>query len=623
MLVGLRDFSKSWPGKILGAFLLVGVAGFGINNVIADFGSNTVARVGNEEITSREFLRAYQSQINRVAQQLGSVPTAAQAESFGIPTAVILGLSEGAALTNLADQFGVGVSEAKLGQMLRQDPSFQGTLGNFDPSTFTQVLQMSGWTEAEYFKARGDEAKREQITKSLFAENALPKVGLDLVNNYAATKRTIDYITLTDTNIETPAAPTEDELAAYLTQHQSEFRTVESRRVQMLDLSVASLAATKTIDDAAIAAEYERAKATLTTPERRTIEQVALTTEQVAQFEAAAAEGKDFATAVAETGVTPTPIGTLAQSEVTDAALAGAAFGLQQGAFTLIDGIGGRRAIHVSEIVPAGEPTLDDARDQIRNSLATAQARNEINDVLDQIEELRAAFRPLTEIAERFGLQLYEAEVTAAGTELSVLPNLAPEDRSRVSQAIFKAQDGQLIPAVSLTGNAHLWFDLAEVKPARDQTLDEVRDQLTTLITEERTNNALLALSKELVARLEAGEAMADVAVSLNLFPQISTPFSRFGADDGSIDNVIAQAVFAGGPDHKGSAVSSTGEYVVFDVAENTAPTEPLAPQAITNVENEARTGLYTEFVGALRDDAGLRINQQALTQLLTLNYGQ
>ena len=74
MLDSLRGFAKSWPGKIMGGFLLVGIAGFGINNVITDLGTNTVARVGDEEINSREFLRAYQSQMNRVAQQIGSVP---------------------------------------------------------------------------------------------------------------------------------------------------------------------------------------------------------------------------------------------------------------------------------------------------------------------------------------------------------------------------------------------------------------------------------------------------------------------------------------------------------------------------------------------------------------------
>ena len=35
-------------------------------------------------------------------------------------------------------------------------------------------------------------------------------------------------------------------------------------------------------------------------------------------------------------------------------------------------------------------------------------ARAEFNDMLDQIEELRAAFKPLTEIASRFNLTLDE-----------------------------------------------------------------------------------------------------------------------------------------------------------------------------------------------------------------------
>jgi len=222
MLDGLRDFAKSWPGKILGAFLLVGVAGFGINNVIVDLGSNTVARVGNEEINAREFLRAYQSQINAMSSQLGTVPTTSQAEAMGIPSAVLLRLSEGAALDGLADQFGLGVSDARLGQMLREDPTFHGTLGTFEPAIFSQTLQRAGWTEAEYFEARASEARRGQLIDTLFAGVALPAVAGDLINDYAAATRTIDYITLTDANVETPAEPTEEDLAAYLAEHQAE-----------------------------------------------------------------------------------------------------------------------------------------------------------------------------------------------------------------------------------------------------------------------------------------------------------------------------------------------------------------------------------------------------------------
>lgn len=623
MLDGLRLFAKSWPGKILGAFLLVGVAGFGINNVITDLGSNTVARVGDQEITSREFLRAYQSQANNLARQIGRVPTVAEAEAMGLPTYVLMNISQGEAMNVLANQLGLGVSEDKLAQMLRTDPSFQGTLGNFDPSTFSQVLQASGWTESEYFETRGAEAKREQLISALFAKKTLPDVAQGLINDYAGTQRTIDYITLTDANIETPAAATEEELATYLTEHQAEYRTVETRKVQLLDLSAASIAATKVIDDAAVEAEYERIKDTLTTAETRTIEQVVLNADQQAAFEAGLAGGKDFATLLTENNLTATPIGTLARAQINDTALATAAFELPEGGATVIDGVAGKRAIHVTAIVPAGQTTLEEAREGIANGLATAAARNEINDILDQIEELRAAFRPLPEIAERFGLDLYEADVVAGGSQLDIMPNLTAEDRTKVSQAIFKANAGQLTPSIPLTGNAHVFFDLVEVLPARDQTLDEVRDELATTVATERTNNALLAKSEEIVAQLKAGTPLADLALSLNVFPQLSAPFSRFGSDDGSVDNVMAQAAFNGGPDHKGSVVSSSGEFIVFEVVDNTEPTEPLETAAADNLQNEAQNGVYSDFVSAVRDDAGLRINQQALTQLLTLNFGQ
>lgn len=623
MLDSLRGFAKSWPGKVMGAFLLVGIAGFGINNVIADLGTNTVARVGNEEINSRQFLRAYQSQLNEVAQQIGSLPTAEQALNLGIPSMVLQNLAQDAALDQMADNFGLGVSDQKLSEVLREDPSFHSVLGQFDPAAFAQVLQMSGLTEAEYFEDQGDAARRQQLILSLFGDTELPATASSLVNRYVADQRTIDYFVLDALNIETPAAPTEDELAAYLTEHQTEFRTVETRTVQMLRLSPADLARNKVISDDAIAAEYERTKASLTKPERRTIQQVVLTPEQVTAFEAGLTAGTPFETLVTTAGLTPTDLGTLAQADVTDAGLATAAFGLAQGGFIIIDGVAGKRAVHVSAIEAGGVPTLEEARDQIAQNLALTEARNELADVQDGIEELRAAFRPLAEIAERYKLDLYEATVTSGGTELSVLPNLAAEDTPRISQAIFKAEQGGLTAAIPLAGNGNLYFDLTKVDPARDQTLDEVRDALTETMITERTNNAILAATEDAVTRLDAGEALADIAASYNVFPQLSAPFTRFGASDGSIDGTVASAAFAGDATHHGSAVSETGEFIVFQVVDLVPAEGQLEAGANDQLENEVRIGLYGDFVTAVRDDAGLRINQQALSQTLALNTGQ
>ena len=70
-------------------------------------------------------------------------------------------------------------------------------------------------------------------------------------------------------------------------------------------------------------------------------------------------------------------------------------------------------------------------------------------------------------------------------------------------------------------------------------------------------------------------------------------------------------------------AHAATGEVVVFQVVDTTAPTEPLDAATRSSLDTETRAGLYSEFVAALRDDAGLRINQQVLNQLLVQNYGQ
>ena len=622
MLDSLRAFAKSWPGKIFGGFLLVGVAGFGINNVITDLGSSTVARVGDQEINSREFLRAYQGQLNQVAQQLGSVPSPQDAVALGIPSMVLQNLAQDAALDQLANRFGLGVSEAKLSEMLREDPSFQNAIGTFNPASFKQVLQMSGLTEAEYFESQADAARRQQLILSLFGDTTLPETASNLINRYVSDQRTIEYFTLADVNVETPPAPTEAELAAYLAEHQDEFRTEETRNVQMLRLSLADLAASKVISDEAIAAEYERTKANLTIPERRTIQQVLLNDEQVAAFEAGLAAGTPFETLVAEAGLTPTNLGALTQANITDANLANAAFSLPQGGFAIIDGVAGKRAVHVSEIEGGGVPTLEEARDQVANNLALAEARADLADVQDRIEEYRAAFRPLSQIAQDLNLDLYEAKVTAGGAELGVIPDLAAEDVPSVSQAIFKAEEGALTAAVPLAGSGNLWFDLTAIEPARDQTLDEVRDELVATITAERINNAILAAQAEAVERLENGEPIADVAATYNVFPQLSAPFSRFGSDDGTIDSAVASAVFAGGPDHRGSAVSQSGDFIVFEVTDETEATGPLEGPASASLENEVRVGLYGDFVSAIREDAGLRINQQALEQALALNSG-
>ena len=48
----------------------------------------------------------------------------------------------------------------------------------------------------------------------------------------------------------------------------------------------------------------------------------------------------------------------------------------------------------------------------------------------------------------------------------------------------------------------------------------------------------------------------------------------------------------------------------------------PLEQAANDSLENEARIGIYGDFVTAVRDEARLQVNQQVLQQVLETNTG-
>src|SRR5690606_34848553 len=163
MLDNFRNFGRSWIAKVLLGILIIAVAGFGIPSVFLDLNANTVARVGDQNISVRDFDRVYRSQVNLYTNQMGRAPTAQEALSFGLPNAAIARLANDASLVILAVQLDLGASDAKLAELVRRDPSFASAVGIFDASEFTAMLRQSGYTESEYLNLQRRASEREQL----------------------------------------------------------------------------------------------------------------------------------------------------------------------------------------------------------------------------------------------------------------------------------------------------------------------------------------------------------------------------------------------------------------------------------------------------------------------------
>lgn len=617
MLDSFRHLTKTWFGKILGAFLIVGLAGFGISNVITGFGSNTVATAAGQDISVRDYQRGYDSQVNAIARQIGRVPTAEEAMAYNVPDVVINRLAGEAAINKLGEDLGLGVSEDRLGKMLREDPNFSGALGSFDRNNFLRVLQQNGYTEAEYFDLQTKAARRQQLEGGLLAGAPASATATELLARFSGDTRTVDYFVVNAQGLPPVAEPTEEELATYLKDNQAQFRTKATRTVELLALSPEALAATKTVTDEDIAAEYERTKDSRVKIERRTVKQVVLNTPELEKaFTDGKTAGAPFADVLAASGATAQDLGNLAKTEITDSSLADAAFGLALNDYVIIEGIGSKRAVTVSAIEPGGVISLADAKAEIAKQLALTQARNEYTDVLDQIEELRAAFKPLPEIAERFGLHTVTIPLTENGTELANDPDVGAEDAQRIATAVFRAEQGNLAPTIQLSSTRNVWFDLKQVDEARDQTLAEVHDAVAAAWTNARTDEAVSAEVTKLLDQVKAGTAFAEVASSIGQFPILSQPLKRSGDGTTVLNQTVANEIFNGGPTHFGSAVNGDGDHVVFQVAEVNAGTVDQTADIKKYVEETTRNALYGDLLTGLMEQAGLRINAQVYKQL-------
>ncbi len=620
MLDSLRNFATTLPGKLLGALLLIGMAGFGITGVITSIGSNTIARVGDRDIGTREFQVAYQQQINIAASQLGSVPTAQQAISLGIPGIVLNQLATNAALNILSDQMGLGVSNERLAESLRNDPSFAGTLGTFDRAVFEQVLRRNGLTENAFLKERREAAKRQQIALALFSRVHVPDAVKTILARFGGDRRSFEYVVLDEQGLLPVGDPGDETLQAYLEKNQSRYRTRETRKVDAMLLSPEILAAKEEVSEQDIAAEYEATKQNLFTVERRTIVQAPLPDDAAATaFRQGLADGKSFDELTSELGLSVSEIGTFSRAEMTDQRLAQDAFFLEENTPDIISSVLGKRVIMVTKIEPATQLSLEQAHDQLARSIARKRGRDRYETILDQIEEERAAFIELSKTAEEFGLDLVQAGVTQQGSELIDPLGVSADEAAKIATAIFNAEPDRLAPSVPLGANKTAWFELKGIEPARDQTLDEVRQAVLDDWTAEQRAQALKDKAQELLDKLKQGQSLTDLAVAQGLFPQIASDIGRSSGAANAIDTQVTQIAFQGGVGYTDMARNANGQYVVFKVTGITPASEPLSDNDLATVQTGYRDNIFSDFAGALRQDTPMTINQGLLSQVLGL----
>lgn len=614
MLNAIRRLASTWVGKIIGALLVIAMATFGLPTILQTLNTNSILKVGGEDITITDFQR-------RVVETYGRNLTGQEMQQEG--GKVLSTLMIESAVGQYTNSLGLGASDAQLAFMLREDQRFNGLVGKFDRDVFASYLRQMGYTENQYYDQLRRTARANQLETALTAGVPVPTTTSEIVRHYQTDTRTIEYFILNGANAPAVPAPTEAELAAYLTDHQATYRTKETRATDILLLTLDSLAEQYPPTEEEISAEYESTKDQLVRIETRDVKQITLPDdEKVAFFEQQQAAGVDFDTAAAASGLQVNDFGTVTKAGLIDTILADAAFSIgKAGDFVIIPGIGGKRVVGVTSIVPGGQISFEDAKADIAKRLALATAREHYIETQDQIEELRAGLRPLKEIAERLKLKVTSLILTNDGDGLKDVQGLPEADYPRVIVPVFAAEPGKLTPSVALGTEGNVWFEVGTIEPARDQTLDEVRDAVVAAWTAQKTTEAIEADAASAVADLEQRTSIQIVAYQHNAEAKTSEPFTRFGKSEGDIDITLAGKIFGVGPTAAGWALNGKGDHVVYHIIDAAPSNDPIAADTLAALKNGTAAAIFQAVRQGILSETGTgAINQTALATAFGLD---
>lgn len=603
-------------------FLVISFAIWGIGDIFRGFGVSTVATIGNSEITVEQFRQTYNDRLQEYGRRLGRPITADQARAAGLDRQILSTLIAEAVLDERARQLGLGVSDEEVVRQLMQDPAFRGANGQFDPTRFAYLIRQAGYTEQRFIAEQRRVTVRRQLAGSVGGEVKVPQATAEALARYESEERFIDYVVLTAANAGDLPAPTPEQLQSYFDQRKFMFRAPEYRKVLVLALSPESLARTIEVSDADARKAYEERSSRYVTPEKRQVQQISFPSAE----EAKAAHdrlvgGLSFDALAAERNIAPSDLdlGLVAKAEMLDPAIAQAAFGLGDGAFSApVTGRFTTAIVRVTKIEPGHATPFAELEAQIKQDLALERAKAALGELRDKVEDELAAGQRLDEIGQKLNIPVDTiAAVDRSGRAPDGQPVALPKEVDVLGPA-FASQVGLENESLSIPGGGYLWYEVADVTPSRERSFDEVKDRVEERWRNDEIASRLTAKADELIAKLKGGAWFAEVAAADGLKLETAAGLKRRGSSP--LPAGVVAEVFKTPKDGVGTALGAFGsDRVVFRVTDVRAPAFDAQAEDIKKLVDQLKNAyaddVMAQYIGQLQTDMKVKINQTALAQ--------
>jgi peptidyl-prolyl cis-trans isomerase D len=559
MLDGIRRNAQSWMIKALFAVIIVVfVFAFGMGGMGGGGKGNTLALVNERPIKVDDFRRNLEQSLEAMRQRNPEI-SRDELEKMNFRQQVLQQMINRELLMENARDLGLFVTPAELRRNISEIPAFQNESRKFDPRVYRRVLSANRLSPGEFESGMAGNLLIDKLRGYIVLPARVTEGEVRDFFDYVRTRVSIDYL-LFDAESRMPGVQaSEEEILAYYENNSQKFTVAPKAAFDYLLFTPSELAQPEKIGEEAMREFYENNRESFIRPEAVKARHILVQVDedapeeevQKAQNKLLTAEfmlhsGKDFAQVAEAVSEGPSAsqggdLGWFSRGSMVEA-FEDKAFSMEPGEVS--NPVRTRFGFHIIKVEDRRAEqvkTFEQAREEIRLTLAEERATERLTEVLDGSLEQLVIGGALRQVATDQGLELKSSGMLTQSALASKL-ELEPEEAAK----LFDLAQGQPTESPVETEQGYILAVKTGAEPASVRPLEEVREAVTTAV---RNQKAMELAEKDARDALDAIKTSGDPAATIEKIEaelRTSEPVGRgdvvpeLGMNPGLLEDVFA-----------------------------------------------------------------------------------
>ena len=614
---------------IMAGFALGNLSNFGSGTMGFGMASNTLAKVGSEEVTEQEMSDAMQRHLEQVRAQQ---PNADYSTVIGDFESILEELIDSKTLVAFAEKFHFPLSKRLVDAEIAQLPATKGPGGQFSEQAYQSFLQTQRLTDAQVRQVLAS-GLLERYLLTPVAANA--RVAVGMATPYAAMlleSREGEAAVVPLGAFRAGLKPTDADLQQYYTANRNRYMVPEQRVLRIAPIGPDQVS-NVTASDQEITAYYNAHQADYAAKETRDVSQALVQDQATATAIAAKVKGGASIAAAAGSNAAVTSlkdqsqaaynsvVGAKAAAEVF-AAPSGSVIGPVQTSF-------GWAVVKVDSVKTQGGKSPEQARSEIAATITADKRKNAVEDVVDKLQDsIDNNGLNFTEAAQRAKLPVTTTPlIIADGTSRSDPSFKLPPELAPALKTGFQVAPSDPPEIVTLPDNkGYAMVSPGQVVPAAPAPLASVHDQVANDWINAKAMDRARQVAAQIEAKVEHGiplaQAMKESGAPLPPVQPLAARRIQIATAQGPVPPVLKMLFSLGEGKSRMFADPQGRGYFIVDVKKIVPGNAMLQPALIGQMQNQLQQGVSDdyarEFLTAIRKEVGTDRNESAIQAMKT-----